>query len=259
MRRIYRIFLMIIMSAISVSGIFAQTLLSSSEREDLLKKVIKDYSNWGKVEIKGKLSSPKLPVNPNVKIYMERNKCLQISLSAPFVGEVARVEYYTDSITIVNKLKHKYARIGTNHIDEVYPGFLKDFQATLLGRVSIMGQGQLRSGDFNKLQVYANDSSDGYILVPDSAYQPSLCSYGYTVTSDGETNALVILLNGTENILAMQFERQSKELTLDMSLIFDNQTTEASLMLNAPKIGGKKMEPFEPTARYRKVRIGDVL
>ncbi len=232
--------------------------LGNKEREELLKSVVKDYSNWGKMEIKGKLSTRLLPVKANVKIFMERNKALQFSFSAPFVGEAFRIDYTTDSVTIANKIKRVYTRFGTNHIDEVYPGFLSDLQSILLGRIAIMGKGDLSHRDFKNMLVYPDSVSMGYMVIPDARLQPELCSYGYSVTQDGELRSMAISMNNTDNMFATEFQREGKALDLSLALSFNNRTTTAELALDAPKNGGKKMEPFKPNSKFKRVKIGEV-
>ena len=237
----------------------AQTLMTGEEREDVLKEVVKDNSNWGKMELKGKLSTPSLPVKGNVKIFMEKGKLLQISVSAIFVGEAFRIECDRDSVTLVNKLRKTWTRFSTKHLYEVYPGIISDLQSLFLGRIVIMGKGELGKKNFRDVELYQTDGTGGYLLTPDSSLQPTSFSYGYSLTPWKELGTLAVRMDNTDNMFAAEFDRNGKELDIDMALVFDNKTREATLMFDAPKSGGKKMKPFEPGKNYRKVRIGEVL
>ena len=74
----------------------------------VINDIIDSYMPWQSAEFSGKLKTDKLPVSPNVKIYMVRDSLLQISVRAPLLGEVGRLNLTHDEVLVVNKMKKIY-------------------------------------------------------------------------------------------------------------------------------------------------------
>ena len=54
-----------------------------------------------------------------------------------------RADVDTDSVLVVNKLAKTYAREPVQRLLEFYPYFIGDVQSLLLGRIIILGAGEL--------------------------------------------------------------------------------------------------------------------
>lgn len=238
-------------------------LLSKKEAKGVLNTFVNNYKNWSKCAIEGKLSTDKLPISPSVKIYMEKGKVFMMSVKAPLIGEVARIEMDKDSLTVVNKMKRTFCRVGTDHLDQAYPSLLTDMQSMMLGRVTVMGRGALSKKDVEEIDVYVDGQSDVYMVVPKEKYQPELFRYGYEVYPEGEVKTLVIEMQGTNNMATAQYgyggSADNRKTVIDFELKFNNKSYGASLSLNAPQWGGKGFDRFEPTSRYIRVGLTQVL
>ncbi|MCM1153405.1 MAG: DUF4292 domain-containing protein [Muribaculum sp.] len=255
--------LLTILTAISfICGLSAQTPLDKAASEKLLEQVIADYSDWGRVELNGTVGSPALPISASLKIYMEKGKRTMISVRAPFAGEVARVEFSNDSVLIVNRLKRKYCRASTDVLQQIYPGVQTDLQSILLGRVTLMGRGQLRAVNFDKISVSKADDGS-YILIPDSSLQPSGASYGYVVASDGTPDNMVVLAPDYNVAVEVDYDfhgSKTGDKSYGLKLIADvnDKSMEAELEFYAPRWGAQPMAPFVITDRYNETTLRGV-
>ena len=102
-------------------------------KSTVIDSITAGYDSWTEVSMSGKLSSSILPVSPSVKIYMEKGKLVEISVSAFLVGEVARIEVDTKGALIVNKMNDTYTTVSNDRIESVCPGGLEVLQNLLLG------------------------------------------------------------------------------------------------------------------------------
>lgn len=237
----------------------AQDPLDKKQANTVLEKVVKPYSNWGSVELNGKFRCSMLPISATVKIYMKKDKEIMASVRAPFVGEVARVEVMEDSVLIVNKLKRKYCIVATSALHRMSPGILSDAQSLALGRITLLGVGQLSKLYFNSVSVY-EDSSCGYIILPSDKLMPEKGQYGYTVNNDGQLNSLLALADNSDVCAVAEYSYCSDgSFEIDFQVTGLRKNIDASLSLSAPKWGASPMEPFEITSRYTRTSFKNTL
>lgn len=65
-------------------------------------------ATWTQASISGKVRCELFPINPTLKVYMTHGKHITMSISAPVLGEVGRLEITPDSVTAYNKMKKVY-------------------------------------------------------------------------------------------------------------------------------------------------------
>lgn len=237
----------------------AQEPLAGKQANAVLERVVKSYSNWGSVELNGKFRCSLLPISATVKIYMKKDKEIMASVRAPFVGEVARVEVAEDSVLIVNKMKRKYCKVATSSLNKVSPGILPDAQSLALGRLTLLGVGQLSRLYFNSVSVY-DDSNCGYIILPSDKLMPEKGQYGYTVNNDGQLTSLMALAYNSDVCAAAEYSYYSDGgFEIDFQVTGLRKNIDASLSLSAPKWGASPMEPFEVTSRYTRTSFKNTL
>ena len=161
--------------------------LSSKESKRVLESVASQYYPWSEVMLEGKMSMKGLPIDPTAKVYMKYGKEILISVRAPIVGEVARLEIADDQIVIANRMKKVYVQEPLAEVLSAVNMSLTDVQDMLLGRVFILGQGTLSDANASEMEV-SSAVSDCFIITPRK--QPAQAHYGFTVTQGYEMQVL---------------------------------------------------------------------
>ena len=168
----------------SILPLRAQDELTSKEEKKVIEEIANTYSDWGKAAWSGRLSADILPVSVTMKVYMEKGKLTLISLRAPLFGEVGRIEIDNDSVLVVNKMKRRYYSRSIEHVAEKAPDFAADMQALLLGRMFVIGEGQLRKKSADSVDVFPTADEGCYMVVPIVPdYLPQVV-YGFATDPD---------------------------------------------------------------------------
>ena len=175
----------------SVSMHAEEKKLDSSSRNEMIDSIVSDWDSWEKLSLSGKFKMEGLPLSPSVKIFMERDSSIIISLRAPFVGEAGRLEVTPDSVLAVNKMKKTYCKESLEGFMAYYPGTLSDLQEILLGRVVLPGFGTLMETDYDNVEIYTDDYSE-FSLIPSENALLEGVSYGYLI--DGTMKPTVLLI-----------------------------------------------------------------
>lgn len=132
---------------------------TDSLRLKALDAVLRHYNDWETVEMTGKLRASGLPLNPTVKLYMAKGSEISVSVRAPFVGEAGRIEISGDTLTAVNRMKRVYCKESLSGILSGYPGFISDLQSLLLGRIVVLGSGELSFVNAALMDVSASEAA----------------------------------------------------------------------------------------------------
>lgn len=155
--------------------------LSNKEAKSLLSGVADSYTDWNELSMEGKLSMKGLPIDPSFKVWMRKGSDVIVSLRAPIIGEVGRVEISPDSITVVNRMDKVYTRASSSEAFGKVGMSVLDVQDLLIGRIFYAGSGTLSSGNLSSMEVCANPGG-GWIVTPKK--QHSLAQYGFTLAAD---------------------------------------------------------------------------
>lgn len=223
--------------------------------EPVIEDIIRSYQPWTSVEFNGKLRNDKLPISPTVKIYMIKDSLVQISLRAPFVGEVGRLELSSDELLIVNKMKKTYTRESASNLMQMYPGILSDIQSVFLARVTVFGTGQLDYSNFGVVSVQP-DKEGGWILIPESSGLAGL-TYGYVVGANSRTQVLDALIKGyLELEVAYTYNNRAMQMLIDLNL--NNKKIQTEFDFSSVKWGGTIMSPIK-LDNYLRLGIKDFL
>ena len=251
----------IICGLFALSG-YAQeipTPIGKKEKEKIIDTIVKDYSNWGRVSLTGKLSSPMLPATATVKVFMEKNKLTLISVAAPLLGEVARIELDSDYLLVVNKWSKKYVKVQTADLERIYPGAQSDLQNLLLGRITVMGKGSLgkRSGD--DVEIYDIGQGD-MMIVANEKYQPEGASYAYVVGGvEYLLSQFIMLTDNGGNELNCYFDWTSDGMAMEFIGYSDKFSLEGKITFGAPAWGAKPIDRIELTSKYSETSIRNIL
>ncbi|MDE6006141.1 MAG: DUF4292 domain-containing protein [Muribaculaceae bacterium] len=224
--------------------------------EPVIDNIVRSYMPWQSVTFSGKVKTEKLPVSPNVKIFMERDSLIQISVRVPLLGEVGRIDINTRQITAVNKLKRIYAQEPTQKLLEIYPGIFGDIQSLLLARVVVLGQGELRPEYAGIIEV-EDDREGGWMLLPSTEDALLNYSYGYLIGSGGRMRALIANLPGKFS-LELEYSYLNGGMQIAVDADVKGKHTIADIDFNSVKWGGTAFQPLK-LVNYRKVGIKEFI
>lgn len=209
------------------------------------------YKPWQTVELSGSLQADKLPLNPSLKIFMERDRMIQISVRAPFVGEVVRIDVTTDSIIAVNKLKHAYWAESLNEAAKNMPLSVGAVQDLLLERIFLLDAGTLSADNYTRANI--SHEPDCWLVVP--GYQPmnGRVQYGFMVDDAGQLGATYITTETGSHTALCEYIPEKDKTKIDVSVESDGKLFFASLKLNEPKWGASLMKSPQIKRNYRRV------
>lgn len=255
MRKIlYALCLIIGLASVAAIKAKAQTLpIDASQTQAIVDSIAGQYTEWNKLSISGKLSSPMLPMSASVKIYMEKDAQTIISLSAPFVGEVARIEVDDKEVLIVNKYHKKYIRYTIEEFNQLYPGGQDELQNILLGRISLLGNGALKCGDGPLLDIF-DEYPEYWVMLPKSDFQTDGAVYFYVVMRDTlALSQFIVMSEDAKSDMTCAFDRKpAGDMTIEMEAMMDGRAMAGTLKLNAPVVADKPLERISVDAKYKR-------
>lgn len=251
MNRITSLLLAII---ISVSGAYAQMSGAGTSIEPVIEDLIRSYMPWQSVEFNGKIKYDKLPVNPTVKMYMECDSLIQISVRAPLVGEVGRLELTRGNITVVNRMKRTFFSESTDNLMDMYPGIISDIQSIFLARVTVLGSGQLGYDNYDTVSV-EEDREGNWMVIPQSRGIADL-RYGYIVGPNSRTKALEIILKKYFE-LEVLYSYAGRGLQMQINAK-TKKDFHAELDFSSVKWGGTRMSPVK-VDNYTRMSLKDFI
>lgn len=228
--------------------------VDARQKKAMIDSIVERYGSWKEISMSGKLSSPMLPLSPSVKVYMQRGSLVVISVSAPLIGEAARIEIDKDRALIVNKLKNTYTTLATERIENVCPGGLEAFQNLLLGRITLLGSGELSKKDSDKLEIYAIAGQD-FLLLPNQDLENADFVYMYFVSPiTFDLGRFAVMAGENYGNVNVDYAWGKKDVTLSMEAEIDfDKSIQAVLKLNEPDKTAKRIERIELGSKYREV------
>ena len=237
---------------ISATLVLARTPLQTDSVAMRAEAIYGAYNQWQSVEMTGRLSSQRLPVKLSVKLFMLRGSRLMLSLSAPFVGEAARIEITRDSITAVNHLKHVYVKESLASLQQMVPVTLSDVQDIFLGRVFKAGIGTLSPEIIEEFEWIDNEG-DTLII----AEENEAVGYGFLAGADGLLYAASVVSESSDSRFDVDYDWSGEQKTIDFSLSIRGSTNIVSLQLSKPKWNASPFASFTPGDRYRCIALVD--
>lgn len=230
--------------------------LNPDNPKAVVERITANYVPWTKAEFSGKIKSKKLPVNPTIKLYMERDSMIQLSVRAMLLGEIGRITVTNSRIQAVNKMKRIYVDESTENILEIYPDLISDLQSLLLARVVILGQGELKPGDYNNVEI-ESDTQGGYLLIPNLEENKLKFNYGYLIAGNGRTQALVANLPSNLG-LELIYNYVNNGLQIGMTIDTKGKQEKADIEFSSVKWGGSPLSDVN-VMNYRRVSVKEFL
>lgn len=233
------------------SPVDRQTQTSGADQQRMARLITASYTPWQTVELSGSLHADKLPLNPSVKILMEHNRMIQVSVRAPFVGEVVRIDVTTDSIIAVNKLKRAYWAESLNDAVKNMPLTVGALQDLLLERIFLLDAGTLSTSNYTRTNI--SHEPDCWLVVP--GYQPldGRVQYGFMVDDAGQLGATYITTETGSHTALCEYIPDKDKTKMEVSVETDGKLFFASLKLNEPKWGASLMKAPQIKHNYRRV------
>ncbi len=250
------IFLLI--AALWSSNLLSQEPVDSIKRQEIVDSITLNIGDWEKVSLSGRLKMDGLPLSPSVKIFMEKDSSIMISLRAPFMGEVGRAEFSGDSILVVNKMKKTYVKESLSSLLSGYPLTIGDVQNIILGNVVIAGAGMLSPETAGCVDLFETGEGTTTIL-PVPNMEMEQFRYGYLLDNLYRTATLIIIpLTKEETMVTLNYSYTGKG--YDLAVIYESPRISKTgiLQLENPEWGGNAMDPIKLN-RYTRMYFTEFL
>lgn len=251
-----------ILAMIIISGaltVKAQQPVTSDIKREIVDSIISPWQPWTRVVINGKLKMAGLPMKPSVKIFMERDSSVFISVRAPFVGEVGRAEITDSTLLVVNKMKKVYVEEPIKSALSAYPGGLSDIQELILGRISLPGLGTLSHDIEESVDIYNEADGTISLVVDEEASIPGF-NYGYVIDKEFWPIALLVLPESNPDVSVTLIYDYFED-GYDFSLFYksDKRNFEATLELDEPEWEGNSFERISLNKKFRRVELQEFM
>ncbi|MDE5795943.1 MAG: DUF4292 domain-containing protein [Muribaculaceae bacterium] len=224
----------------------------------LTENIVASYPDWETVELNGKLRMEGLPLTPNVRIYMERNRSVSISIRAPFVGEVGRLEANADSVSAINKMNRTYSTYAVS--DSPVPVDVSTLQCLLLGRINIPDYGQFGTETASLVDMYVTDNFQQILILPKQEAEIEGCSYGFVTDGEGMlADVIVTIDSAVDDSVTVEYNRDNDSTDIDILAAIGERIYNAQLELKAPKWNAGDLAPVVLGPKYRRLSFKDFL
>lgn len=254
MKRLIAILLTIAVAAGAALAHRRDDCLGKGEKKVAVAAVTSGYTPWQTVEISGKLHADVLPLSPTVKIFMENGKRVMVSLRAPLLGEVGRLEADKDSILVVNKMKKTYVKESTAEMQSGFPVSIADLQSLFLARIAVGGTGTLSTHNAELTDFYA-DNDGGWMIVPSEKVQPNGANYGYLTSADGKLKAFMAVPYGGENTVTVLYEYYGAAVTMLMNIELPKKPLDLEFDLDTPNWNADAFGAIKLNSKYKRMTL----
>lgn len=220
---------------------------------------VPEYAEWERVSISGKLRMQGLPLSPGIKIFMEKDSSIFISIKAPLMGEVGRLEITSDSLLIVNKMKKTFAQESLVDFMRYFPGTIRDIQELILGRIVMPGTGVLTPDNSALIEII--DNGEELFAVPAEEILIPGIDYGYMIDEEFVPSVLLVLPDeGRDDIaITLNYSFGKKSYTLDFAYQEGTRGIEVILDLDEPEWSGTSPSPVKIDKKYRQLSLLDFM
>lgn len=254
--RILALLAVLVLEVFLPGGAYAQEPLSKKDRKSVVESITAPWNDWQTLTISGKLKMAGLPLSPSVKIYMEKDSTVRISLRAPLMGEVGRAEIDGDTLLVVNKMKNTYVKEPLDSVMSRYPVTLGDVQSLLVGRVVIPGGGILTKESAEMVELFPEEGGE-YSLIPSEEMELEDFNYGYLIDSDMlPTVLMVIPVEKPEVSVNVTYDYDPNGYEIFVSYQSPEKIYSGTLQLDYPLEGGSPIEPIKLNNKYIQLDFG---
>jgi len=239
MKRIYLMLLICIAATILT--------LPSMATDKCTEQILKSYPQWTETEMSGKLKMEGLPlgINPSLKAYMLKDSLIIISVRAPLMGEVARVEIDSNRALLVNKYNNRYTIVEMSRVSSLSGLNVGNIQDLLMGRIFYAGADTSTPDMFDTVQ-----KDNMTAILP----RKQAKSYSYGFVMDGLNRLICSMFCMNSDVLQMDYSYPSDDAyTALLQLTSGKNKYEATLMIEKINYKPKKIEPIKLSSKYKEV------
>ena len=202
-----------------------------------------------------------LPLSPSVKIFMERDRMINISLRAPFVGEVARVELTPTTVLVVNKINKVFIKENLQNFEMISASKLgiNDIQDLLLGRFFIPGY-DVNTADLDDLlEIFYEDEQIN--VVPRGEARIEGVNYGYSIDEDFNPLLMIVVpeKTGSDLEFSAEYLRKSSGYNIIFDFLDGQKSYEMTLELKSPSWNGEAPGSIDLGSKYKQVSLNQFL
>ena len=168
---------------------------------------------------------------------------------------MGRAEITPSEVLVVNKYKKTYVRESAEAAMSRDRGLLDEVQSLLLGRIVILGKGELSMGLLKDV-LFERENNGEWIVVPNREGEESALQYGYVVNSNGRTQVLYGMMQGRTETATLTYDYSGGGMTLGLDLQLPKKRIEGQLDFSSVKWGGNRMSSIN-LDRYQKVTFSE--
>ena len=233
------------------------TTLSKSEAKNVAAFVSDKYTPWQRVSIRGKVKLDGIPISLTMKLYMVKDQSVILSMSAPLLGEVARMEVDGDSVLLVNKKGKCYYKAGIADRLAQVGATVTDLQDVFLSRVFLVGSGTLSKGNADKFAITTEDDG-GWRFAPKQGN--SQAEYYFLVNQSGRiVKSLVQTLDERYGLIA-DYTYSGSDTELDMKVKYKaGKSMNLNVILQEADFSPKPIDPIEINSHWSRVPFKKLL
>lgn len=228
----------------------------TSDLQNPLNIITAHYTQWNIVRLNGKIKVDGLPIKPSTKIYMRKGELIRISLQAPLVGEVARIEIDNNHILIANKLKNVYFEEETEKILSNASLKISAIQDMLLGRAFLIDKGTITPKMKNLIDIQSNDNN-GWIILPKK--DSNIGKYAFNTFPDGKLSAIYAQSDNNTISTSAVYDYNNNDTEIEINFISNNKQIKAILTYNSPDWDANEIETLKISDKWKKVSFNDFL
>ena len=223
---------------------------------------------WEIVSLQGKLKMQGLPLSPSLKLFMQKDSLISLSIRAPFIGEAGRLDISPDSIIVINKMKKTFVKEGYRRaMDSVgYSNLsLGDLQQLLLGQFFLPGI-DLYEADLDQLiDIYQTNEADPdsvsslFNIIPKGEAELKDVRYGFTVDALFRPLMLMILpLQMPDSEIDINYNFKLDGYDVQISYLDFHRDISLTLEFKKPEWSGQAPKPLD-ISKYRQLSFRDFL
>ena len=226
--------------------------LSPGKSEKWLRALAGTYTSWKAISLSGKVKIDALPLDPSLKIYMQRGESVIISLRVPLLGEVGRAEIAPDTAMVVNRRAGCYTKIPTASLLNRAGVNLTDFQDLLLGRVFLAGSAPL-SRDNVQLFAVSEAAGGNYIVTPRKQREDA--EYGFTLYPDGKMLLAVAFTTDESCLLQSEYDYSGKTTSLTLDITASGKKYSGTISYDKPDYNPAPLDPVKIKPGWKAVSL----
>lgn len=210
----------------------------------------REGTSWEVASIQGKLKMQGLPLSPSLKIFMQKDSLISLSIRAPFVGEAGRLEITPDSVTVINKMKKTFVREGYRQWMD-YIGYgalgLPEVQNLLLARFFLPGF-RIEEMAIEEIKELIEVYPDGeqFNIIPKGEAELPGVKYGFAVDIEFNPLLLIVLPSARPDIeVDAVYSYKPQGYDLAISYVDSEKSVALSLELKNPEWTGEAPKPID--------------